>query len=145
MNVLPGLKYSFPHHLISLLLILSTALVYPLVIFNSKKIKYIGLIISVICISIFSFVGLTNSPYYEATLKCSSDSFKYDDSYKVYLENEKYGTVSLKYYDEINDYCIEAIFHTTGNTKLILDDQKGNVTKYDLSIGKNTYELNISE
>lgn len=140
-----GIIYSFPRHLISLILILSTAIIYPLAIFNNKKIKYTGLAISITSIIVFSIIAFSTNPYYETVLKCSTESFYYDDTYKIYLEDEKYGKINVEYNEELNTYCMNVEFHTTGETKLVIDDQKGNVNKYDLTIGKNTFDLNIPE
>lgn len=137
------LIYSFPRHLLNLILILSTSILYPLVIFNNKKIKYTGLTISIICLIVFSFISLTSNPYYETTLKCNSDNFIFDNTYKVYLEDDKYGNLNIEYNKDIKTHCINAEFHTTGKTKLILKDKDGNINKYNLEIGKNTYDLKI--
>lgn len=136
-----GVLYSFPHHLINLLLILGTAIIYPLAIFKNSKIKYIGLSISILCILILGFIALTSSPYYETILKCSNEDFYYDDTYKVYLEEEKYGKVEIDYKENLKTYCINAEFHTTGKTKLVIEDNEGKVNKYNLKIGKNTFDL----
>lgn len=143
MSTLHGIMYSFPHHLINLILILSTSIIYPLVIFNDKKLKYIGLLISGLCILIFSYIALTSNYHYETTLKCSAADFYYDDTYKISLEDDKYGNVNIDYFDDLDTYCIKVEFFKTGQTKLVLDDQKGNINKYDLTIGKNTYNLDI--
>ena len=140
-----GIIYSFPRHLISLILILSTAIIYPLAIFNNKKIKYTGLAISITSIIVFSIIAFSTNPYYETVLKCSTESFYYDDTYKIYLEDEKYGKINVEFNEELNTYCMNVEFHTTGETKLVIDDQKGNVNKYDLTISKNTFDLDIPE
>lgn len=139
-----GLLYMFPHHLINLLLILSTAIIYPLVIFNNKKIKYIGLAISIICIAIFGLLSFKSDYSYATNIRCRSDDFYFNDKYKVSLADEKIGEVSIDYLDSVGDYCINAKFKTEGNTKLIVEDENGNKNEYDLSVGKNTYNLNLN-
>lgn len=138
---LSGLIYSFPHHLINLIFVISSLLIYPLTLFNNKYIKYIGLTISILLIIIFGSKPLINRPSYNTTLKCSSDNFYYDNTYKVYLSDKKYGNVSIQYIDSIESYCINTKFYKAGDTKLIIENPNGDKKIFNLSIGKNTYSL----
>ena len=142
---LSGLIYSFPHHLINLILVISTLIISPLAIFKNKYLKYIGLAISVILIIVFGSMPIINRPTYETTLKCSSENFYYDDSYKVYFADEGFGDLSIKYEDNIESYCIHTKFYKTGDTLLIIESPNGVKKEYNLTIGKNTYNLDISE
>ena len=83
--------FSFPNHLLSALFCIATIIIYPIFIFNNKKIKYIGLIISLIIIISMTFISLANRIIYKTTILVSdSDSGEvFDENYKVYLENDK--------------------------------------------------------
>ena len=69
---LGGLIYAFPHHLINLLFILATLVLYPLLIFNDKKLKYIGLAISTVLIIFWGYPVLKVKPANVTTLRCDS-------------------------------------------------------------------------
>lgn len=137
------LLYNFPNHITNLLLILTTAIIYPICIFKNKKIKYTGLLISILCIIIFGIIALTSSHNYETTIRCSSDNLYFDSNYKVYLKNEKLGKLNIEYSSDLNTYCINTKFYSTGKTKLIIEDPEGKKSEYNLEIGKNTYKLDI--
>ena len=139
---LSGLIYAFPHHFISLIFIISSLIIYPLSLFNNKYIKYIGLFISILLIIIFGSKPLINRPSYNTTIKCSSDKLYYDNTYKVYLSDKKYGDVFIQYIDSIESYCINTKFYKAGNTKLIIENPNGDKRIFNLNIGKNTYSFN---
>lgn len=142
-SVIQGARYAFPHHVVSIIFILLTAIIYPLYIFKDKKIKYIGLLISTVLILFFCNRALKNDFHYSTSIKCSSDSLYFDDTYKVYLKDKNLGKVNLEYYAEFDAYCINAEFFKPGETKITLEDKDGNKKNYDLKIGKNTYTLNM--
>ena len=139
---LSGLIYAFPHHFISLIFIISSLIIYPLSLFNNKYIKYIGIFISILLIIIFGSKPLINRPSYNTTIKCSSDKLYYDNTYKVYLSDKKYGDVFIQYIDSIESYCINTKFYKAGNTKLIIENPNGDKRIFNLNIGKNTYSFN---
>lgn len=134
-------KYGFPKHIINLLLIIASFITYPLVLFNNKKIKYIGLIISIIIMIIFG-IGPTIKPStYDTSIKCSDENIIFDNTYKAYLEDNSCGTLSIFYEERIDSYCLEASFRKQGNTKVVLEDSNGNKKYYNIHIGKMTYSL----
>ena len=138
-------KYSFPKHIINLILVVGSLITYPLVLFNNKKIKYIGLTISIIIILIFGAKPAFNPSTYDTSIKCSDETIIFDDTYRVYLENSSYGDLSIAYNENIDCYCINASFKKPGDTKVILEDTNGNKQYYDLHIGKMTYSFNEFE
>ncbi len=140
-NSLSGLIYSFPHHLINLIFVVFTLIMYPLVIFNNKYLKYIGLTVSIILILFFGIKPLLKAPVYETTLRCNSEKTPFNDTYKTYLTNSDLGEVYVRYEKDLDDYCISAKFYKTGNTKLIIESPNGEKQEYNLTIGKSTYTL----
>lgn len=138
---LSGLIYSFPHHLINLIFVIFTLIMYPLVIFNNKYLKYIGLGISIVLLVIFSLPVILNKPTYETTLRCNSEKTPFNDTYKTYLTNSDLGEVFVRYEKNLDDYCIGAKFYKTGETKLVIESPSGEKQEYKLTIGKNTYTL----
>ena len=138
---LGGLIYSFPHHLINLIFVITTLIVYPLALFNNKYLRYIGLTISIILIIISGSKPLLSRPTYETILRCSSENLYFDDSYEVYISSSKLGDVSIEYNDNLEDYCIRSKFYKTGDAELTIKSPDGKKRKFDLHIGKNTYSI----
>ena len=138
---LSGLIYSFPHHLINLIFVISTLILYPLLLFKDKVLKYVGLSISIILLIIFGYKPLFNKPTYETEITCNNEKISFDDNYKVSLSDKEFGDLSIIYMKSIEDYCIHTKFYKTGKTKLILENPNGEKKEYNLEIGKNTFHL----
>lgn len=143
-NYLGRTIYYFPHHLISALFCLVTMLIYPLCIFNDRKVKTVGLIISVAIILVMTIYTLVNRHTYSTTLMSSHGELGavFDESYKAYLEDESFGKVEIVYNEAIEDYLLNADLVRGGKTELILEDAKGNKTVYELNIGYSSVDVN---
>lgn len=140
-STIVNVKYSFPNHIINTLFVIASFIVYPFVLFNNKKLKYICLIMNIIIMLIFGLKPVITPSTYETQFKCSSETFVYDDTYKAYLEDSSYGDLSIKYMDSIESYCIYASLKKPGNTKVILEDPNGNKQYFNIKIGKQTYSF----
>ena len=66
---------------------------------------------------------------------------EYDDSYRVYLEDESYGTVRIDYEQTIESYLVRASFTKTGQTRLVLESPEGEKAVYELRIERYSYEV----
>lgn len=132
-----------PHHLLSMLFCFITLLLYPICIFNDKKAKITGIIISVIIIIGATIVPFTYSTTMHALIMTSDAAYyqTFNDKYNVYLENDKLGNVYIVYDEDIENYEIKADFKKMGKTNLIIEDEYGNKTVYELNISKGTYSL----
>lgn len=135
--------YYFPYHLLSTLFCIVTLLLYPICIFNNKKVKNAGVIISLIIIIVMTFITFTNNTTYNTTLLVSDSETGevFDDSYKVYLEDEKIGKVYIEYDESLEDYRVNAEFRRAGITNLVLEDSNGNKTIYEIDVKRNTYKI----
>ena len=140
-STITNIKYSFPKHFINTTFVIASFIIYPLTLFNDKKIRFIGLIINIIIMIIFGLKPLITASTYETTIKCSNESLIYDDSYKVYLEDLSYGNLKIVYMDSIESYCIYASFNKPGNTRIILEDSNGNKQYFNIHIDKMTYSF----
>ena len=136
--------FFFPHHLLSALFCFATILLYPQCIFNDKKIKVAGLIVSIAIIAAASAYTLLNRSSYDTTLLVNGGSAgaEFDNTYKAYLEDESFGTVEIVYNDSIEDYLLNAKLLKGGKTNLILEDSKGNKTVYELDISYSSFDIN---
>lgn len=142
---LGGLIYSFPHHLINLIFVLTTLIIYPLFIFDNKKLRILGLFISIVLILFFGTKTLLFKPVYETDIICGNSNLYFDNNYKVSLLDSKFGELSIRYEENIKEYCIHAKFVKTGDTKVIIEDPNGNKNEYDLYIGKYKYDFKYDE
>ena len=135
--------YYPPYHLLSTIFCFVTLLLYPIAIFDHKKIKTIGLIISVVIIAAASVLSLTNRTTYKTTLLVNGGNAgaAFDDSYQVYLEDERFGNVHIEYEEALEDYMVKAEFTRGGKTNLILEDSDGNKTVYEINVGYNTFDI----
>ena len=132
----------FPYHLLSTIFCILTIYLYPLVTFENKKIKIIGIIISSLIIIIASIYAINNNhTFYSTDILASSEENYFDDTYSVKLEDESFGNVSI-IQDTLNDvYLVHGDFKKPGTTKLILSSVNNETTTYKLTIEKNTYEI----
>ena len=136
--------YNFPYHLLSTLFCIITMLLYPIVIFNNKKIRTLGTSISALIILIVSIVTLTNGTVYNTTVLVNggSEGAVFDDSYNVYLEDESFGRVYIVKDKNIDDYMVNAEFKKAGKTNIILVNSNGNKEVYEINIKSDSYDIN---
>ena len=139
--------YYFPHHLLSTLFCIVTMIIYPICIFENKKIKITGTIISLMIIIIMTIISFVNNTTYNTTLLTSGGSAGavFDDSYKVYLEDDKLGDVYIEYDNVLEDYMVNAEFKRAGKTNLILEDSNGNKEVYEIDVKRDRYDINKKE
>ena len=114
---------------------------YPVAIFKDKKIRTVGVAISLIAVIALTVVGLLHPPVYSTEIMGNNEEHPFDDTYQVSLADEKYGSVKIEYVNGYDDYMIHGDFKKAGNTILILESPDTEIIEYDLSVERNTYEL----
>ena len=136
--------YSFPYHLLSTLFCAFTMLLYPIYIFNNKKVKITGIVISVLIILTMSIITLTNNTVYNTIVLTNGGSAGavFDDSYNAYLEDSSYGKVYITYNEGLEDYVVNAEFTRAGKTNIILENSNGNKDVFEIDIKSNSYDIN---
>ena len=142
MGYLSETMFSFPRHLLTTIFCMSVLIIYPLAIFNNKKIKNTGLIIGILLNVLTIVICIMNPPVYSTDILYNGDNYHFDDSYKVYLVDKKYGDLSVKYESGIEDWLIHAEFKKAGKTEIILESPDGEKTVFDITIKRNTYSIN---
>ena len=135
--------FYFPHHLLSALFCIVTIIIYPIFIFNNKKVKFAGLIISFLIIITMTCIILIKNTTYNTTILVSDSETNqvFDNNYKVYLENDKLGKVYIEYDKNLEDYKVTAEFKRAGKTNLILEDTTGNKTIYKIDVKRNKCDI----
>ena len=111
-----------------------------------KKDKWWGYLILLPMIALTAVIVLTvicllNPPIYSTEIMGNGEEYKFDDSYAVYLTDEEYGDVEIKYDDALENYMIHADFKRAGDTVLTLVSPDGVKEEYDLHIERQTYEI----
>ena len=136
--------YNFPFHLLSTLFCIITLLLYPICIFNNKKVRITGIVISSLILLIMSIKTLTNNTVYNTTVLVNGGSAGafFDDNYNVYLEDDSLGKVFIVKDQNIEEYMVNAEFKKAGKTNLILEDSNGNKQIYEINIKNNSYDIN---
>ena len=133
--------FSFPRHLLTTIFCMAALIIYPLAIFNNKKIKITGLVISgLIIISVF-VICIINPPKYSTILLYNGDEYQFDDSYNVYLVDKEYGNLSIEYDERFEDWALHADFKKAGKTEFVIESPDGKKTTFDISIERSTYTI----
>ena len=133
--------FSFPRHILTTIFCLSTLIIYPLTIFKNKIAKYGGLFISCLLIISLTILCIMDPPVYSTDILSNTEEHQFDDSYKVYLIDKKYGDLSIKYEEGIEDWAIHANFKKAGKTVVVIESPDGNKSLYDISIMRDKYIL----
>lgn len=140
----------FPNHLLSAVFCAATLIIYPLFIFKDKRIRIAGLILSILILAaatVYGFLDNRSHTYNTSLLSSGGETcgIEYDDSYKVYLEDSSFGDVRIGYEENIECYLIYASFTKTGDTVLVLEAPTGEKYYYDLSIERDSYNVQPRE
>ncbi len=136
------MMFSFPLQLLSCVFCIACMFAFVLLIFKNKKIKIAGVIINCAIIAVMTVMALRVPPVYSTDIIFSGEETDvFDDSYSVYMTDEKYGDVSIKYDDVIETYLVHAEFRRSGKTQVILRSPDGETTVYDVIIKPDTYEV----
>jgi hypothetical protein len=134
------LMFSFPDHMLTVIFCVVTLLIYPLAIFNNKKIKITGIIISILIIIGMFVLCFLKPPIYSTDVLLSGDEYQFDNTYNVYLTNPKHGSVEIQYEEGLESWKIHAEFKKAGKTQLVLESPTGEKRTFDLIIKSDTYD-----
>ena len=134
--------FSFPYHLLTTIFCLITLVIYPIAIFNNKKNKIVGIVISALIILVMTGFALSKPAVYNTTIFVNGENYKFDDTYKVYLRDESFGKVYIIYEKNIDDYMVNAEFKKAGKTEVVLEAPNGEKNTYEIDIKDHTYSVN---
>ena len=118
-------QFSMPRYILIVLCCAFAMILYPVVIFEDKRIKAVGAVVGSVAIVVLTVICLLNPPVYSTEVMGNGDEYRFDDSCSVYLSDEKYGNVEIRYVDSIEDYMLHADFRRAGNTVLTLVSTDG--------------------
>ncbi len=144
MGYVSTLVGTFPYQLLSSLFCAALIILFPLCIFNDKKVKKIGLIIGILIVIGFTILGVVyKKEFYSPILFTSggSQEIVFNGDFKVKLKDPKYGIVYIKYIESLQDYGVQAEFKKPGETELIMESPEGEIYTFKLTFKKNTYSI----
>lgn len=133
--------FSFPRHILTTIFCFATLIIYPLYIFKNKKIKIAGVIISSILIAFITIYCFLKPPVYSTDILANGEKYQFDDTYKIYLTDKKYGELSIKYESGIETWMVHADFKKAGKTKFILESPNGEKKTFNIKIRRDTYDV----
>ena len=135
--------FSFPRHLLTTIFCVGALIIYPLAIFENKKIKITGVVISGMMIFLVVLVCIMKPPVYSTYILSNNKKYQFDDSYKAYLLDKKFGDLKIECDDETKDCMIHANFKKAGKTELILESADGKKIVFELSIERSKYTMEV--
>lgn len=141
MGYFSDFQFSMPRYILIVLFCACAMILYPVAIFENKKIKAAGVAISGAFIAVLTIICLLNPPVYSTEIMGNGENYQFDDTYTAYLSDKKYGDVEIRYDDGAEDYMLHADFKRAGDTVLTLVSPAGEKTEYDLHIKRDTYNL----
>ena len=135
--------FSFPRHLLTTIFCMCALIIYPLAIFENKKIKITGVVISGMMIFLVVLVCIMKPPVYSTYILSNNEKYQFDDSYKAYLLDKKFGDLKIECDDETKDCMIHANFKKAGKTELILESADGKRIVFELTIERSKYTMEV--
>ena len=134
----------FPNHLLSAIFCAVTMFVYPLCIFKEKKLRVAGAVLSaVLLLAATVFVLVQGGTSYDTDVLSSGGSLgvEFDDTYTAEFADPAFGTCEMRYEENIDAWMVHARFTKTGETQLILRAPDGTEQIFDLTVGRDTYDI----
>ena len=134
----------FPRHLLSALFCAATLVIYPLFVFAAKRLRTIGLIVSLVIIAAATVLAVTGERnVYNTVLLVNNGSqgVQFDGSYEASLEDESFGEVTIEFNENIQDHMVKASFRKTGETKLILKAPDGTERVFRIDVHKSSVDI----
>ena len=141
MTYFSDFQFSMPRYLLICCFCIAAMILYPVVIFEDKKIRKAGALIGGVIAIAATVICLLNPPVYSTELMSNGEEYAFDDTYTAYLADDKYGDVYIKYIDSVEDYFLHADFRKAGDTVLTLVSPTGEKTEYDVHIERYYYDI----
>ena len=130
-----------PRFILICLFCIAAMILYPVAIFEDKRIRKAGALIGTAAVLACTVLCLLRPPVYSTELMVNSEEHVFDDTYSVRLEDSRYGDVEIRYLDSLEDYAVHGDLKRAGETVLILESPSGEKTEYDVQIKRNWYDI----
>ena len=133
--------FSRPRYILISLFCICVMILYPVAIFENKTIRTVGVLVSAAAIIVVTVLCLLNPPIYSTEIMGNGDEYRFDDTYSVYLADDSYGDVEIRYLESIDEYMVHAELRRAGKTVLTLEAPNGERTEYNLCVERDKYEV----
>lgn len=134
--------YCYPYFILISFFCAAIMIIYPNVLFNNKKIKTVGTVISAVLIVGITIMVIINPLRYSTEILNTVDGKNITNEYQVSLTDDIYGDVSVEYFESIESYMVHADFKKKGKTELVIKTPDEKIKRYDLIIKMYSYEIN---
>lgn len=141
MGYFSDFQFSMPRYVLISLFCACAMILYPVAIFENKKLRTAGAAISGAAVIVLTILCLLNPPVYSTEIMGNGEEHHFDDSYTAYLADGKYGDVEIRYMDSVEDYMLHADFKRAGDTVLTLVSPTGEKETYKIHIERTKYEI----
>ncbi len=133
----------FPRQILSAGFCAITMLLYPLGIFENKKLRRAGLAVSLAILLVMTVLATGNQKTHYETYILSSGShgITLDETCSVRLTDESCGDVEIVYDEAIGTHLVKATFSKDGETQLIVTGQDGTETVFTLVVENSSFRL----
>ena len=141
MGYFSDFQFSMPRYILIVLFCACAMILYPAAIFENKKIKVTGVAISGALVVALTVICLLNPPVYSTEIAANGEEYRFDDTYTVFLADEKYGNAEIRYVESIGDYTLHVDFKRSGDTILTIVSPDGEKQEFDVHIERDKYEM----
>ena len=140
-NYFQDFLFNIPRYILVCLFCACAMIVYPLAIFEDKRIRTVGAAIGGVAVIALTVICLLRPPVYSTEIMGSSEEHEFDATYTVFLADGKYGNVEIVYLESLENYMVHADFTRRGDTVLIMVSPSGEKTEYAIHIERDTFEV----
>ena len=133
--------FSGPRYILIVLFCICAMILYPVAVFEDKKIRAAGAALGGAAVIALTALCLLNPPVYSTEIMGNGEEYQFDDSYTAYLDDEKFGSVEIRYFESVEDYMLHADLRRAGDTVLTLVSPDGEKTEYNIHIERDTYKI----
>ena len=86
--------------------------------------------------------GITHPYVYSTDFLSNNENHPFDDTYKAYFADDSFGKLTIVYDDHIEDWFLHAEVVKAGKTEFTLESPTGEKMVYEITIKRDTYDLN---
>ena len=141
LSYFPQFQFARPRYILVCLFCAAMMILYPVFIFEDKKIRTIGAIVGAVLVIAATALCLLKPPVYSTEILSDGEEYHFDDSYSVCLADSSYGNVEIRYLDSIESFMVHADFKRAGETTFTLESPSGEKTEFLLIIESDKYEI----